>query len=80
MPVDSALADWPRVDLDADSVEYLFQGRKVAFIATEARGKVRVFGPRGEFVAIAVAEDDGMLVPHRMFPGLRLELGQSEGK
>jgi tRNA pseudouridine55 synthase len=80
LPVDSPLADWPRVDLDAASVEYLFQGRKVASPATAARGKVRVFGPRGEFVAIAKAEDGGILVPQRMFPALRLELGLPEGK
>jgi len=80
LPVDSALADWPRVDLDADSVEHLFQGRKVAFPAIEARGRVRIFGPRGEFVAIVEAQDGGMLVPQRMFPGLRLELDQPEGK
>ena len=80
MPVDSALPDWPRVDLDADSVEHLFQGRKVAVSALEARGRVRIYGPGGEFVAIAEAGDDGLLVPQRMFPGLRLELGQPEGK
>lgn len=80
LPVDSALADWPRVDLDADSVEHLFQGRKVAFPATRARGRVRIYGPSGEFVAIAEAQDDGLLVPQRMFPGLRLESDQSDGK
>ena len=80
LPVDSALADWPRVELDAAAVEHLFQGRKVAFPGNTARGQVRVFGPRGEFLAIAKAEDGGMLAPQRMFPGLRLELDLPEGK
>lgn len=80
LPVDSALEDWPRVSLDADGVERLFQGQKVPSPSPDIQGRLRVYGPEGEFVGLADAEIDGNLVPRRLFPGLRTDTGQFEAK
>jgi tRNA pseudouridine55 synthase len=80
LPVDSALEDWPRVSLDEAGVERLFQGQKVPSPDPEIRGKLRVYGPEGNFLGLADAEIDGNLVPQRLFPGLRTNTGQFEAK
>jgi len=80
LPVDSALPDWPRVNLDEGGVERLFQGQKVPSPDPTIRGKLRAYGPEGDFLGLVEAEVDGNLVPQRLFPGLRTTSDQFEAK
>lgn len=80
LPVDSALQDWPRTSLDAAGADRLFQGQKVPCPDPGIRGRVRVYGPEGDFLGLAQAQEDGNLVPQRLFPGLRTNTGRFEAK
>ncbi len=80
LPVDSALQDWPRVNLDESGVERLFQGQKVQSPDPTMRGKLRAYGPEGNFFGLVEAEIDGKLVPQRLFPGLRANTSKFEAK
>lgn len=80
LPVDAPLQDWPRADLDEKGTERLFQGQKVPSPDSEIRGRVRVYGPEGDFLGLAEVDVDGNLVPQRLFPGLRTNTGQFEAK
>jgi tRNA pseudouridine55 synthase len=80
LPVDAALTDWPRIDLDRQSVEDLFLGRAVRASEAGASGRVRLYGPDGGIIGLGQVEESGLLVPRRMFPGLRGESEPSSAK
>jgi tRNA pseudouridine55 synthase len=80
LPVDSVLGHLPRLDLDTQSVDYLFQGRAVPSAAGGILGSVRMYGPDGGFIGIGEAGDEGNLVPRRMFPGLRADSAPQTAK
>lgn len=71
LPVDAALAEWPRVDLDAGGRTRLLQGQKLALEADFPAGKLRIYGPDGDFLGIGEAGPERILVPRRLFPGLQ---------
>jgi tRNA pseudouridine55 synthase len=65
LPVDAALAAWPRLDLDAAGAHSFRQGRTVV-IAREAPGKVRIYTPGLGFLGVGAVEAAGRLVPLRL--------------
>lgn len=71
LPVDAALAGWPRIDLDAVGRTRLLQGQKLALEGELPAGKLRIYGPEGDFLGIGEAGPDGILVPRRLFPALQ---------
>jgi tRNA pseudouridine55 synthase len=65
LPVDAALAEWPRLDLDAEGAQAFRQGRTIA-APREASGKVRIYAPGLGFLGLGAVEAAGRLVPLRL--------------
>lgn len=67
-PVAEGLADWRRLDVDAEGERRLRQGQPLPTTASE--GAWRVHGPDGGLLALADAGTDGLLRVRRVFaPG-----------
>jgi len=68
LPVDVGLADWPRVDLDADQHDKFKHGNHFPFSTDGVPvGKVRVYGPEGDLLGLADLSAEGILQPARVF-------------
>jgi tRNA pseudouridine55 synthase len=65
LPVDAALAQWPRVDLAADGALAFRQGRTIV-VPREAPGTVRIYAPDQGFLGLGAVEAAGRLVPLRL--------------
>jgi tRNA pseudouridine55 synthase len=65
LPVDAALADWPRLDLADAGVQAFRQGQSIA-VPREAPGKVRIYAPGLGFLGLGAVEAAGRLVPLRL--------------
>lgn len=66
IPPQSALADWPVVNLDSDSVDHIAHGRVVPGAQTQDGILVLAYAPGGEFIAI-LRSDAGAWKPHKVF-------------
>ncbi|MDX1655141.1 MAG: tRNA pseudouridine(55) synthase TruB [Candidatus Competibacteraceae bacterium] len=65
LPVDTALQDWPAVNLGADSVYYLKGGQAVIVPRAPTAGRVRLY--QGEhFLGIGEILEDGRVAPRRL--------------
>ncbi len=68
LPVDHALADWSRVDLDSSQQGKFRHGNHFPFSGDESKiGKVRVYGPEGDLLGLAELTIEGILKPTRVF-------------
>ncbi len=65
LPVDAALAEWPRLDLAAEGAQAFRQGRTVP-VPAETPGKVRIYAPGLGFLGLGAVEGAGRLVPLRL--------------
>ncbi len=65
LPVDAALGDWRRLDLPAEGVEAVRQGRSIA-VGAERTGNVRIYAQGLGFVGLGAVEASGRLVPLRL--------------
>jgi tRNA pseudouridine55 synthase len=65
LPVDAALADWPRLDLPEGGVNAFRQGQTVS-IPVELPGNVRIYAAGHGFLGLAAIEPAGRLVPLRL--------------
>jgi len=65
LPVDAALAEWPRLDLATEGALALRQGRTIV-VPREAPGKVRIYASDQGFLGLGAVEDAGRLVPLRL--------------
>ena len=65
LPVDAALMEWPRVDLEAEGAHAFRQGRTIV-VPREAPGKVRIYAPCLGFLGLGAVEAAGRLVPLRL--------------
>jgi tRNA pseudouridine55 synthase len=65
LPVDAALLEWPRVDLEAEGAHAFRQGRTIV-VPREAPGKVRIYAPGLGFLGLGAVEAAGRLVPLRL--------------
>jgi len=68
LPVDQALAEWPRVVLEAALCLPLTQGQAVPAHPDWPRAWVRVYSPEDVFLGIGEVRVQGELVPRRIFP------------
>ncbi len=66
LPVDVGLMDWPKVDLDLEQEGKFSHGNPFEIDGPET-GKVRVYGPEGRLMGLAVIGDDGVLKPTKVF-------------
>ena len=65
LPMDFAVQDWPRLDLDADTALRLWQGQEVVLPVARPPGKLRVY-TQSRFIGIAQCMEDQHLLPLRM--------------
>jgi len=65
LPVDAALADWPRVDLASGGVSAFRQGQTVS-IPVELPGNVRIYAAGLGFLGLGAVQPAGRLVPLRL--------------
>lgn len=66
LPTESALPDWPEVQLSADASFYLCQGQAVFVPQLKDRGWVRLFGANKRFLGLGTVLDDGRVAPKRL--------------
>ncbi len=62
---DSGIANWNKVELDADSAYYIKLGQAVQVSGAPVDGMVRIYSPDG-FIGVGVIQDDGKVAPKRM--------------
>lgn len=70
LPVDSALADWPRLVVAPDNAKRLVQGQAVPAEPEWPESKVLLYVPGQRFFGIGEVLPHRRLVPKRIFPAL----------
>jgi tRNA pseudouridine55 synthase len=65
LPVDAALGAWRRLDVPAEGIEAVRQGKSVV-VDGECTGNVRIYGPGLGFVGLGAVESSGRLKPLRL--------------
>ncbi len=65
LPVDAALAAWPRLDLEAGGALAFRQGQSIA-VSCGAPGNVRIYAPGLGFLGLGAVQAAGRLVPLRL--------------
>jgi tRNA pseudouridine55 synthase len=70
LPVDSVIADWPQLILDAELVDRLVHGQAVHAESGWPRGRVRLHTATGRLFGIGEVGAGDLLAPGRIFPGL----------
>jgi tRNA pseudouridine55 synthase len=65
LPIDSGLADWPVIILDAGETERFSHGNPVDS-GTGTPGLVRVYGPNNQILGIGEITNDKNLKPKRL--------------
>lgn len=67
LPMDTAVADFPEVNVPEASAAYLMQGQAVRVTGLKADTLVRItLGDAHRFVGIGAMNDDGLLAPKRL--------------
>lgn len=67
LPVDSAIAGWPVLQVQGDAAHYLRLGQAVLVPRAPARGWVRLYeGAENRFLGIGEVLDDGRVAPRRL--------------
>ncbi len=66
LPLDSAVAEYDAVELDADSSYYLRQGQPVQLSGAPDEGWVRIYGEQEEFLGVGEIDRDGRIAPRRL--------------
>lgn len=67
LPLDAALAHWPALALDSDSLFYLRRGQPVQVPRAPPAGWVRLCDERQRLIAAGEVLEDGRIAPRRMF-------------
>ena len=66
LPIESALAQWPEVQLNEDATYYLRQGQAVLVPRAPTSGWVRLYAAGGTFLGMGQILDDGRVAPKRL--------------
>ncbi|WP_153915176.1 tRNA pseudouridine(55) synthase TruB [Shewanella sp. TC10] len=67
LPMDTAVANFPEVNLPLESVQYIMQGQPVQASGLEPGVLVRMTsGEERQFIGIGTMNDDGLLAPKRL--------------
>ncbi len=70
LPLESALSDWPEVELTADMSFYLLQGQAVQVPKAPTDGLVRLIDDDKGFIGLGMILSDGRVSPKRMMRGV----------
>ena len=65
LPIDSGIAHWPDVHLDADAAFYMKQGQPILVPHAPTEGWVRIYD-KSRFLGVGEIQDDGRVAPRRM--------------
>jgi len=65
-PMDLALATLPAVHLSENSAYYLQRGQGVVIAHAPPPGRIRLYGPKSEFLGLGEVMDDGKVAPRRL--------------
>lgn len=66
LDLDTALGDWPALELSANVAFYLQNGQPVQVARAPAHGWVRLYGDGGVFLGVGEIQDDGLVAPRRL--------------
>ncbi len=66
LPLEAAVADWPRVDLAEGLVFYVRQGQPVLVPHAPTEGWVQLFARGERFMGVGEVLDDGRIAPRRL--------------
>jgi tRNA pseudouridine55 synthase len=66
LPIDSAAAQWPAVQLPPDGAHYLLSGQAVRVRGAPQEGWVRLYGEGLGFLGIGSVTEDGRVAPRRL--------------
>lgn len=66
LPLESALAEWPEVNLTADAAFYLQQGQPILVPNAPTSGWVRLYANQSDFLGVGQILDDGRVAPKRL--------------
>ncbi len=69
LPIETALTQWPGVNLSPDAAFYLRQGQAVLVPRAPTSGWVRLYEGEGTFLGMGEILDDGRVAPRRMMKG-----------
>ncbi len=67
LPLDRALTDWPKVELDPDTGFYLLNGQPVQAPGAPDEGSVRIYVDEMGLVGLGEILSDGRVAPKRLF-------------
>lgn len=67
LPTDSALPQWPFIELTDDMVFYFRRGQELMLPGHDHETLVKVYGPNGEFIGIAEGDGGGGYSPKKVF-------------
>jgi len=65
LPIESGVADWPDVRLEADAAFYMRQGQPILVAHAPTHGWVRIYG-QDRFLGVGEIQDDGRVAPRRL--------------
>lgn len=66
LPMETALAHWPAIQLTDNSAYYVRQGQPVQVPRAPTTGWVRLFGQNNHFLGVGEILDDGRVAPRRL--------------
>ncbi|WP_297527884.1 tRNA pseudouridine(55) synthase TruB [Thiohalobacter sp.] len=66
LPIESALTQWPDVQLNSDAAFYVRQGQPVQVPRAPTSGWVRLYEGEGRFLGMGQILDDGRVAPKRL--------------
>jgi len=66
LPIDSAIAYLPSVNLNSDAAHYLMQGQAVWVSGKIPHGEMRLFDANARFLGLGFLQDDGKIAPKRL--------------
>ena len=66
LPIETALTQWPDVELSADAAFYLQQGQPVSVPHAPTSGWVRLYETNRHFIGMGEILDDGRVAPRRL--------------
>jgi tRNA pseudouridine55 synthase len=80
LPVDTAFADLPRVDVDAAAEQDLLLGRTVSARVEAPAGEVRLYGVAERFLGLGEGQPGGRVKPARLFVAIVESSGRGRGR
>jgi len=66
LPIETALSEWPQINLTPDMSFYMLQGQAVQVPQSPVKGLVRLYDPNSKFIGLGHILADGRVAPKRM--------------